>query len=280
MQAESRQPQRTLAGAGRRRRHLSESRSSLVFKLLSLHHTLFNTVANSTTPQPRHPFHNLQSANARSFPVPQPYSAHNSRQSANRKPIPRTVSGIFLVLPTSFSQHPDPDFHLAANMVARGGRANKKASHAGAGARRERTKADRDGDLSMDGPVKGRGGRVGKSSGSGNSRKDLTAGKPKGGILSAASQRAILQHAGAGDVQMKGSRASAPSRGLTELKITNWTKNKASSSDDGGLSSLKSWLEKKASNRLSSRARTVKIKKVRHNIRLAASLVDILLPVE
>ena len=152
-------------------------------------------------------------------------------------------------------------------MVARGGRANKKASQGAAGARRERTKADRDGDLSMDGPVKGRGGRVGKSSGSGNSRKDLTAGKSKGGILSAASQRAILQHAGAGDVAMKGSRPSAPSRGLTELKITNWTKNKASSSDDGGVSSLKSWLEKKASNRLSSRARTVKIKKVRRNTR-------------
>ena len=89
-------------------------------------------------------------------------------------------------------------------MVARGNRASKNASRGPAATRRDRTKADRDGDLAMDGPIKGRGGRVGKSSGSANPRKDLTAGKGKGGILSAANQRAILKHAGAGDVAMKG----------------------------------------------------------------------------
>lgn len=146
-------------------------------------------------------------------------------------------------------------------MVARANRASKNAARGPAATRRDRAKADRDGDLSMDGPVKGRGGRVGKSSGSANARKDLTSGKPKSGILSAASQRAILKHAGAGDVAMKGSK-TGPSRGLTELRITNWTKSKASNHDDGGVSSLITWLEKKASNRLSSRVRTVKIKKV------------------
>lgn len=150
-------------------------------------------------------------------------------------------------------------------MVARANRASKNASRGPAATRRDRTKADRDGDLSMDGPVKGRGGRVGKASGASNARKDLTAGKAKGGILSAASQRAILKHAGAGDVAMSGSR-TVPSRGLTELKVTNWNKSKASTNPDGGVSSLISWLEKKASNRLSSRVRTVKIKKVcRHS---------------
>ncbi|KAM0712430.1 hypothetical protein Q7P37_011526 [Cladosporium fusiforme] len=145
-------------------------------------------------------------------------------------------------------------------MVARANRASKNASRGPAATRRDRAKADRDGDLSMDGPVKGRGGRVGKSSGS-NARKDLTAGgKPKGGILSSASQRAILKHAGAGDVSMKGSK-SVPSRGLTEIRITNWTKSKASNHADGGVSSLITWLEKKASNRLSSRVRKVKINK-------------------
>jgi hypothetical protein len=113
----------------------------------------------------------------------------------------------------------------------------------------------------MDGPIKARGGRVGKSS-SANPRKDLTAGKGKGGILSAANQRAILKHAGAGDVAMKGPK-TAPSRGLAELKVTGWNKSKASTNPDGGVSSLITWLEKKASNRLSSRVRTVKIKKVR-----------------
>lgn len=148
-------------------------------------------------------------------------------------------------------------------MVARAARGAKNAPRGPAATRRDRTKADRDGDLAMDGPVKARGGRVGKSSGPAkNARKDLTAGKVKGGILSAANQRAILKHAGTGDVAMKGSK-SAPSRGLTELKVTNWTKSKASTNPDGGVSSLITWLEKKASNRLSSRVRTVKIKKVR-----------------
>jgi hypothetical protein len=131
-------------------------------------------------------------------------------------------------------------------MVARPARGSKNAPRGPAATRRDRTKADRDGDLAMDGPVRGRGGRVGKSSGSGSARKDLTGGKGKGGILSTANQRAILKHAGAGDVAMKGSK-SVPSRGLAELKV---------------VSSLITWLEKKASNRLSSRVRTVKIKKV------------------
>jgi nuclear RNA export factor len=147
-------------------------------------------------------------------------------------------------------------------MVARGNRASKNASRGPAATRRDRTKADRDGDLAMDGPIKARGGRVGKSSGSANPRKDLTAGKGKGGILSAANQRAILKHAGAGDVAMKVPK-TAPSRGLAELKVTGWNKSKASTNPDGGVSSLITWLEKKASNRLSSRVRTVKIKKVR-----------------
>ena len=108
--------------------------------------------------------------------------------------------------------------------------------------------------------VRGRGGRIGKSSAP-NGRRDLTAGKSRGGLLSAANQRAILKQAGANDIAMKESRVPA-SRGLVELKVTNWNKSKASSNPDGGVSSLVSWLEKKASHRLSSRARTVKIKKV------------------
>ena len=61
---------------------------------------------------------------------------------------------------------------------------------------------------------------------------------------------------------MKEARGSAPRGGLVELKVTGWEKSKASSNADGGVSSLIKWLEKKASNRLGSRARQVKIKKV------------------
>ena len=169
--------------------------------------------------------------------------------------------GDLLDLPTSCSNYTSNTSHTATTMVARAARASKNNPRGPAATRRDRTKGDRDGDLSMDGPVKGRGGRVGKSSGPANPRKDLTAGKGKGGILSATNQRAILKHAGAGDVAMRGPK-SVSSRGLTELKITNWKKSKASTNPDGGVSSLITWLEKKASNRLGSRIRTVKIKKV------------------
>jgi len=143
------------------------------------------------------------------------------------------------------------------------GRNSTRGAPRGPAAARRNRHADRDGDVAMDvtAGIKGRGGRIGKSSATTNGRRDLTVGRSRGGLLNPANQRAILKHAGAGDVAMKESRTPV-SRGLQELKVTNWNKSKASTNPDGGVSSLIGWLEKKASHRLSSRVRTVKIKKV------------------
>nr|OQO17012.1 hypothetical protein B0A51_17391 [Rachicladosporium sp. CCFEE 5018] len=148
-------------------------------------------------------------------------------------------------------------------MPGRGSSAPKAAPRGPAALRRDRLRKDRDGDLAMDVAVKGRAARVGKSSPVPTGpRSEGSMRSSRGGLLSTGAQRAILKHAGAGDIAMKEGRTSQP-RGNLELRISNWTKNKASSNPDGGLSSLLSWLEKKASTRLSSRARNVKIKKSR-----------------
>lgn len=127
--------------------------------------------------------------------------------------------------------------------------------------RRGGTRTDRDGDLSMGIAVKGRGG-ISKSSAPARPNKDLTAKSSKPGILSASAQRQILRQAGTRDVSMKEVRASPARGGQVELRITGWTKSKASSGADGGVSSLIKWLEKKASTKLGSRGRSVKVQKV------------------
>ncbi|KAK4897792.1 nuclear mRNA export, poly(A)+RNA binding protein [Elasticomyces elasticus] len=122
-----------------------------------------------------------------------------------------------------------------------------------------RRKADRDGDLAMGLPIKGRAA-IGKAPPTGP-RKDN--GRPaRGGILGANAQREILRQAsGTREVTMKEERANGLRGGLVELKVTGWNKSKASSDADGGVASLIKWLEKKSSIRLGSRARNVKIRK-------------------
>ncbi|KAK5736124.1 nuclear mRNA export, poly(A)+RNA binding protein [Elasticomyces elasticus] len=122
-----------------------------------------------------------------------------------------------------------------------------------------RRKADRDGDLAMGLPIKGRAA-VGKAPPTGP-RKDN--GRPaRGGILGANAQREILRQASSTrEVTMKEERANGLRGGLVELKVTGWNKSKASSDADGGVASLIKWLEKKSSIRLGSRARNVKIRK-------------------
>ena len=142
----------------------------------------------------------------------------------------------------------------------------------GPAASRRGGRADRDGDLTMDVAIKGRG-RIGKATPPPSNSRDLTSrvsrGGARGSLLSGNARSAILRQAASGDVSMKETRTSAPRGGLVELKVTGWEKSKASSDADGGVSSLIKWMEKKASNRLGSRARQVKIKKVCCRQRLA-----------
>jgi nuclear RNA export factor len=117
--------------------------------------------------------------------------------------------------------------------------------------------------VSMDGPAGGRG-KVGKSTAKPSRRGGRNGDVPSGGILSATAQRHILRQAANGDVNMKPARPSART-GLVELKITNWEKSSSCTSKDRGVSSLITWLEKKASRKLGSSAgrREVRIRKVR-----------------
>lgn len=133
-------------------------------------------------------------------------------------------------------------------------------------------RADKDGDLTMDIAVKGRG-RIGKAPPTGPSR-DLSSrvgrSDARSSVLSKTAQSAILRRAAAGDIAMKEHKSAAPRGGLVELKITGWEKSKASATAaDGGVSSLIKWLERKATHRLGSRARDVKVKKVCCRQRLA-----------
>jgi len=146
---------------------------------------------------------------------------------------------------------------VARNSTPRGGPPR------GPAAQRRAARADRDGDVSMSVPIKGQS-RVGKSTApTGGPRKELMARPGKGGILSTTAQREILRQAGASNSAMKDVRRAGLRGGLVELKVTGWQKSKASDAADGGVSSLIKWLEKKASTRLGSRARSVKIRKVR-----------------
>ncbi|KAK0344170.1 nuclear mRNA export, poly(A)+RNA binding protein [Friedmanniomyces endolithicus] len=146
-------------------------------------------------------------------------------------------------------------------MVARH-TAPRAAPRGPAATRRAAIKADRDGDLTMGLPVKGRAG-VGKGTGPPTGPRIDGANKPgRGGILDTLVQRAILRQAsGTRDVAMREERAGSARGGLVELRVTGWNKSKASGDADGGVSSLIRWLEKKASSRLGSRVRNVKIKK-------------------
>lgn len=140
--------------------------------------------------------------------------------------------------------------------------ATKKAPRGPAALRHDRQTRDKDGDMAMGGPVKGRAGISKKTPAAKANGRDLTSRVgAKKGLLDATAQREILKRAGAGDVAMREAKINAP-RGQVELKVGNWSKNKASTNADGGVSSLISWLEKKASSRLGSRTRSVKIKKV------------------
>nr|POE49489.1 hypothetical protein CFP56_50406 [Quercus suber] len=132
------------------------------------------------------------------------------------------------------------------------GRGGTKRS--GRNDRKPRSHTDKMGDITMGStaPIRPRGGNgISKSSGP-TRKKDL---------LNPSNRRTILQHAAGADATMRD--PGHQMKGLVELKLTGWTKSKASTtSEDGGASALISWLEKKASNRIGVRAKSVKIKKV------------------
>jgi len=207
----------------------------------------------SSSPAPTHRSPNKKNEVARS---PSSCSKHHCRKL--------TTQGSKLVSPHQHTLTGTINSPTGANMVARH-TAPRAAPRGPAATRRAAIKADRDGDLTMGLPVKGRAG-VGKGTGPPTGPRIDGANKPgRGGILDTLVQRAILRQAsGTRDVAMREERAGSARGGLVELRVTGWNKSKASGDADGGVSSLIRWLEKKASSRLGSRVRNVKIKKVCH----------------
>ena len=139
--------------------------------------------------------------------------------------------------------------------------------------RRAAARTDKDGDLKMDITAKGRVSRGGISkstpppSARGGDSASRASGRPgpRASLANGSARGAILRRAAAaGDVNMKSIRPPTSNRGsaLVEIKVTGWKSSKAADSADGGASALISWIEKKASNRLGSRTRSVKVKKV------------------
>lgn len=177
-----------------------------------------------------------------------------SRLTSRRRPLAQ------LARPLRTSLICDSQWDPLLNMVARHNA--PRAAPRGPAARRAAARADKDGDVSMGVSIKGRGG-ISKSTAPTGPKRDLTARAGKAGILSSTAQREILRKAGAGDVSMKEPKATGARGGLVELKVTGWQKSKASGNSDGGISSLTQWLEKKASTKLGSKSRAVKIRKVR-----------------
>lgn len=111
----------------------------------------------------------------------------------------------------------------------------------------KRRAPDRDGDVKM---------------GVENSRTGIAKTKrppkgPKGALGSTDMQRKIHRAAASGDVRMKGEASSRPSGGLEEFKVTGWEKSSASHDKDGGVESLKKWLQSKISRKLGSASRRV-----------------------
>lgn len=146
-------------------------------------------------------------------------------------------------------------------MVARG-KPNSRTSRGGAIAkRRSALRADKDGDVSMDTSTRARGG-ISKSKPPTGPASDVSLRKPRAGLTAGRLKAEITRHVSSGAVTVK-SRGSTgtPSRAPVELRITGWADSKASSGADSGVSTLITWLEKKATMRSSSK-RPVKIRKV------------------
>ncbi|PSK60596.1 hypothetical protein B9Z65_746 [Elsinoe australis] len=147
-------------------------------------------------------------------------------------------------------------------MVARG-KPNSRTSRGGAIAkRRSALRADKDGDVSMDTSTRARGG-ISKSKPPTGPASDVSSRKPRAGLTAGRLKAEITRHVSSGAVTVK-SRGSTgtPSRAPVELRITGWADSKASSGADSGVSTLITWLEKKATMRSSSK-RPVKIRKIR-----------------
>ncbi|KAF4556009.1 TAP C-terminal domain-containing protein [Elsinoe fawcettii] len=145
-------------------------------------------------------------------------------------------------------------------MVARKQTGTRAARGGAIAKRRSALRADKDGDVSMDGSTRGRGG-ISKSKPPTGPASEVTSRKPRAGLTAGRLKAEITRHVSSGAISAKG-RSTTTTNRPTELKVTGWPDSKAASGSDGGVSALIIWLEKKATQRNASK-RPVKLRKVR-----------------
>ncbi|KAK5147828.1 hypothetical protein LTR04_000759 [Oleoguttula sp. CCFEE 6159] len=147
----------------------------------------------------------------------------------------------------------------ASSIAARRHAAPAGTSRGGIAKRRGGVRTDRDGDLMMDAPGRGRGktGKAGARTSTG------PAGIPLAARTADSRGARNLERLTAGLGGVSRPRASNLQKPLKEIKITGWSGNKAKASDDGGVSTLIAWLEKRATTRNGAAKKAVKIKKSR-----------------
>jgi len=152
------------------------------------------------------------------------------------------------------------------------------ASRGGIAKRRGTARADKDGDLVMDSSSRGdRGGRGGisKAKPKAPAARDSTtrSGRaPRSTVNTTRLAQELHKNVASGEGTIR-----AP-RGLEELRITGWTNSKAATSSDGGVTSLITWLERKATLK-SNNKRPVKVKKVCQHLTTGSSLTSLSYPV-
>ena len=150
--------------------------------------------------------------------------------------------------------HPSAGHRGGRNNISHRGGIRKRGQHTG--------RVDRDGDLEMDsngaGRGRGRGSRrhtpTPQTNGHGNPFKDTRRNK----LDLSAVQRGVFRAMGGADSGTRGrggssrlgkaaaGRSNHSARGLDQIIIRGLQQSKAASNADGGLDSLVSWLERKA----------------------------------
>jgi len=147
---------------------------------------------------------------------------------------------------------------------------NARGTHNG----RHSSRSDKDGDLVMDAfaSTKPRGGGISKSTRTKPSTtptSDISHRKTR--INPDRFKSEVARHVSSGAMVI--TKHGRSSQDLVDIKITGWTGSKASTNDDGGIRSLITWLEKRATMK-SPTKRAIRVKKVRHIINGVSYLLD------
>lgn len=142
-------------------------------------------------------------AHASHYLRPHIYPSQSRRSSRSRPSALRRLSGE--TLPTEVADLANSETMTASPTMKRGN--SEPSNRRGAAKRRNLARADKDGDLVMDGGITART-RVGKGRGRGTTARDTAKVAGRNILNTAAVQREILRHVASGDAVPRGPRTS------------------------------------------------------------------------